>query len=235
MRPPDRTAVNTAPLDVAIYGAGGLGSVVQDILAQGTQYRPVVFLDSDPARHGQELLGMPVRGGLEQLDALRAAGVTRVVVAIGDNITRATLAETLAERGMTLVSAIHPLASISPSARLAPHVIVGPRTTICVHARIGPHCVLSAGAIAEHDNVLGRGVFLHPAVRLAGGVTVADFATIGIGASVIPGRKVGAGAYVEPGAVVIRDVPAEVAVGGVPASSAGSTGSRFVPARVQPA
>ncbi len=215
---------------VVIYGAGGLGGLVQDILEQAERYQPVAFLDSNPARHGKIVAGLPVRGGIEQVHELLRAGIRYAIVAIGDNVTRVALAETLQARGMCLASAVHPLASISPSAVLGEHVIIGPRATICVHARIGPHTVISAGAIAEHDNVLGRGVFLHPAVRLAGTVTVEDFATLGIGAAVIPGRRIGCGALVEPGAVVIHDIPANSAAGGIPALCQRPERSRFVPA-----
>ena len=216
--------------DVVIYGAGGYGGLVQDILLQAGVHRAVAFLDSNPAKRGTSAAGLPVLGGLEQLDQLRRDGLRRIIVAIGDNVTRTSLAEMLQTAGFELVSAIHPLASISSSAELGPHVVIGPRATVCVHARIGAHSVLSAGVIAEHDNVVGCGVFLHPAVRLAGTVSVGDLAVIGIGASVIPGRKVGAGAVVGPGAVVIRDVPPNTAVHGIPACCADGWRSRFVPA-----
>ena len=208
--------------EVIIYGAGGLGCVAQDILQQGGRYRPIAFLDSDRAKWGTVVAGLPVRGGPEQIETVLRARPLGVVVAIGDNMARVAVAQTLRRHGLTLVSAIHPLASISPSAELAEHLIIGPRVTVCIHTCIGPHCVLSAGAIAEHDNVLGQGVFLAPAVRLAGAVTIADFATVGIGACVIPGRRVGRGARVEAGAVVIQDVPARTVVGGVPAAARGS-------------
>jgi len=209
-------------IDVAIYGAGGLGSEVQDILLQGGRYRPVVFLDSDTAKHGTVVAGLPVQGGLERVDELLRAGIRHIVVAIGDNVTRAAYAETLQAHGMELISAIHPLASISPSATLGRHVIIGPRANICVHARLGPHTVVSAGALTEHDNVIGVGAFIGPAVRLAGTVKVEDFATVEIGASVIPGRTVGRGARVKAGSVVIRDVPPNAVVSGVPARVARS-------------
>lgn len=213
--------------DLVIYGAGGLGAQVQDILRQAGQYRPVAYLDSDRTKHGTIIAGLPVQGGLERVDELLRAGVQHVIVAIGDNATRAAHAETLQAHGMNLVSAVHPLASISPSARLADHVVIDARVTICVHARIGRHSILSAGAIAEHDNDVGVGVFLGPAVRLAGGVTVEDLATLEIGASVIPGRRVGRGAHVAAGAVVIRDVPAGARVAGIPAVT-GNLASQFV-------
>lgn len=214
--------------DTLIFGAGGLGRQVLDILQQAGHYRPVCFLDSNPALARTEIGGLPIRGGLEQLEPLRQAGLSRAIVAIGDNITRVALAETLVRLGFELVSAIHPLASRARSAEVGPHAIIGPRATICVHARLGPHVVMGAGAIAEHDNVLGRGVFLGPAVRLAGGVHVGDFARLEIGATVIPGRTIGAGAHVEAGTVVIRDVPPNRLAAGVPAVVAEHARSRFV-------
>ncbi len=214
---------------VIIYGAGGLGDLVQDILQQGSQYRPVAFLDSDPARRGQTHASLPIRGGLEHADALRAEGVRNVIVAVGDNFTRVSLAETLAARGFALASAVHPLASISPSAKLGQHVVIGARATVCVHANICDHAILSAGVIAEHDNVIGKGAFLHAAVRLAGGVTIEEFAMLEIGATVIPGRRVGRAARVRAGAVVIRDVAAGAQELGATASADALAPSRFRP------
>ena len=214
--------------ELAIFGAGGLGCLVHDILLQTKRYRPVAFLDSDPRKHGRTIDGLKVRGGIEQVPALRRTGVTAVIVAIGDGYVRGRLAEQLRQQGMSLVSAIHPLASIAPSARLGDHLIIGARAIVCVHASVGNHCVLLAGSIVEHDNQLGTGVFLHPAVRLAGGVSIGDYANIAIGSCVIPYRKVGREARVEAGAVVIRDVIPGMTVGGAPAVRTGTGTSRFV-------
>jgi sugar O-acyltransferase (sialic acid O-acetyltransferase NeuD family) len=203
---------------IAIFGAGGLGCLVHDILLQIGRFRIVAFLDSDRERHGREIDGLPVLGGMDIVSTLPCSGVEKIVVAIGDNHARVLVAETLRRAGLQLASAIHPLASISPTALLGEHLIIGPRVTVCVHARIGAHCVLSAGAIVEHDNELGTGVFLHPAVRLAGTVKIEDGATVCIGASIIPGRRIGRWSRVEPGSVVIRDVPPDTIVGGAPAT-----------------
>ena len=203
--------------EVVIFGAAGLGRLVLDILLQNDRYRPVAFLDSDPAKHGTTVDGLTVLGGMEQLARLRQDEINSVIVAIGDCHERVKIAESLTQQDMNLVSAIHPLASIAPSADLGRHLIIGARVMICVHAQIANHCVLSAGAIVEHDNRLECGVFLHPAARLAGGVSVGAYGVLGIGSCVIPYRKVGEDARVEPGSVVIRDVLAGMTVGGAPA------------------
>jgi len=216
-------------VDVVIVGAGGLGRAVRDVLVQGRRYRPVAFLDSDPAKKGLQIDGLTVLGDLNCAGELRRGGIRHALVAIGDNRTRVRIARELELLGITLASAIHPLASVALTAAIGPHVIIGPRATICVHARVGAHAVVCAGAIVEHDNVIGTAAFLYPAARLAGGVTVEDYATIGIGACVIPYRRVGRGALVRPGAVVIADVPAGAVVSGVPARVEKPVPSRFIP------
>jgi UDP-perosamine 4-acetyltransferase len=216
-------------VDVVIVGAGGLGRVVRDVLAQSGRYRPVAFLDSDPAKKGLQIDGLTVLGDLSCAAELCQRGVRHAVVAIGDNRTRVRIAQELESSGMRLASAIHPLASVALTASIGPHVVIGPRATICVHARVNAHAVICAGAIVEHDNVIGAGAFLYPAARLAGGVTVEELATIGIGACVIPYRRVGRGALVRPGAVVISDVPAGAVASGVPARVEKPVPSRFVP------
>ncbi|MBK8913412.1 MAG: acetyltransferase [Phycisphaerales bacterium] len=216
--------------EAVIYGAGGLGAVVHDILVQHGRWSVAAFLDSDPQRHGRTHDGLPIFGGMDAVPELLARGVRSAIVAIGSNAVRVSLAAELRALGMTLISAVHPLASVSPLAALGAHVIIGPRVTVCVHGRIGAHAILSAGAIVDHDGVIGEGAFLHPAVRLAGGVRVEPCATIGIGASVIPGRTIGTGATVQPGAVVIHDVPAWDVAEGVPAQSRPRAGGRFIAA-----
>ncbi len=212
--------------DVAIFGCGGLGRMVRDILLRSRR-RPVAFLDSDGAAHGRTIDGLPVLGGVEEAVHLGERGVG-VVVAIGHNRARVSVAEELATAGVPLVGAVHPLASIARSAMLGKHVIIGPRAVICVNACVGEHSILAAGVIADHDVRVGRGCHLHPAARLAGAVQVEDYATIGIGACIIPGRRIGRDATVQPGSVVIRDVRASEHAAGVPARAIPGLYSGFV-------
>ncbi len=212
--------------NVVIFGAGGLGELVHDILRYRTGCHVVGFLDSDTDLCGAKRDGLTVLGGLGDVERLRWKGVTAAVVAIGDNRARVRIAEQLESRGLQLESAIHPLASIARSACVGRHLIIGARVSICVHAHVGDHCVISTGAIVEHDNQIGSGVFLHPAVRLAGGVSVGASATLGIGVTVIPGVSLGRGVRVAPGSIVLHDVSDGTTVGGVPAQSRSETLAR---------
>ncbi|MCG3129022.1 MAG: UDP-N-acetylbacillosamine N-acetyltransferase [Phycisphaerae bacterium] len=212
----------------AVYGSGGLGQVVRDILQSAHPGCRVSFFDSDSARHGTRVGGVRIVGGFEALVAV-IEHFDGVVVAIGDNRQRLAMARRLSAAGVRLVSAIHPSASIAATAALEPHVVIGPRATLCVGARMASHAILSAGCVVDHDGVVGEAAHIHAAARLAGGVELGAGVTVGVGACIIQYKRIGDEAVVQPGAVVIRDVGAGEVVGGVPAEGVVAHGSRFVP------
>ena len=68
---------------VAIYGAGDGGELaLRELLNNGALgLRPFCFLDDDPLKHGERIHGVPVLGGLDQLESLAVQGVRRVLIA----------------------------------------------------------------------------------------------------------------------------------------------------------
>jgi UDP-GlcNAc:undecaprenyl-phosphate GlcNAc-1-phosphate transferase len=68
---------------VAIYGAGRRGQLlVREMLANPSlERKPVAFVDDNQARHAQRILGVPVRGSLDDLDRiLRTLKVDEVLL-----------------------------------------------------------------------------------------------------------------------------------------------------------
>ena len=87
--------------------------------------------------------------------------------------------------------------------------------------RIGPRCVVGYGAHVGHDCQLGPRVHLEPLAALAGHVVVDEGAEIGALAGVHQFVRIGRMALVEPHAMVGKDVPPFVRVGGNPAGFRG--------------
>lgn len=204
-------------MELVIFGAGGHGRVVLDILQQAKQHKPVGFIDSNLKLRGRRVDGLPVLGDLDALPDLHARGIRAAVVAIGDNGVRRAMAEALHENGFEVLSAIHPSAQLAGNASIGRGVVIAAGALVCAHCQIGDYTILNTGCIVDHESMIGTAVHICPGVRLAGHVTVESGAFIGIGATVVQNVRVGFESVVGAGAVVTRDVAPMTTVVGVPA------------------
>jgi sugar O-acyltransferase (sialic acid O-acetyltransferase NeuD family) len=204
--------------DVVIYGAGGMGQEVADLVcalaAAGAGWRLIGYLDDDPVLHGREILGFPVLGGAAWLSGRSVA----VSVAVGSPARRRQLCRALSS--VTVVSApslVHPSAYVGKMSDLGEGTIVGARAVLTVDVKVGAFCIVNVGATVSHNSRLGDFATIAPGTHLAGHVHVGEGAEIGIGSSVLQGCSIEEWSIVGAGAVVIDDVGANTTVVGCPA------------------
>jgi acetyltransferase EpsM len=167
------------PRRVLIVGAGTLGRTVADILLTGGANARLVavgYVDSDSARTGEMILGLPVFGTLDQLPAIPHDGL---VVAVSDNTARGQVTRDLQAAKAHLVSVRHPFSSIAHD----------------VH--IGSGTVVSAGAVVGPGARIGSGVVLGMNVCIEAGATIGDFASLSAGVVVASGARISDHALIE--------------------------------------
>lgn len=204
-------------------GAGGHAKVLIELL-RGRGWEIVGLTDTDAARWGGLVLGVPVLGGDEELTRLGAGGrrsFDAAFVAVGtprgDTGPRRRAWDLLRRHGFEVIGGVHPTAVISPSATLGPGAQILAGAIVQADARVGANVLVNDGVIVEHDDVIGDHAHLASGARLAGGVTIGEGAHVGLGAVVREGTRVGRNAIVGAGAVVLTDVPDGAVVVGVPA------------------
>jgi sugar O-acyltransferase (sialic acid O-acetyltransferase NeuD family) len=204
---------------VIIVGAGAQAKYTLETFAHQESTDVVGIIDILENREiwGKEMYGVKVLGGLSVLFDLAEEDVSHAIVCCGDNPQKESLTHTLTELGFDLVNVIHPHAIIAQTARLGKGIIINASAIIQPFAQIGNGVMIHAGVIIEHDNVIEDYVNIAPGVKLAGWVKVKTGAYIYTGASVIPGVTIGRNAVVGAGAVVLKDVPDNMVVAGVPA------------------
>lgn len=198
------------PRDLIIFGGGGQGKTLIDLVRTLGCYRMVGIVD-DGLAVGMDILGLPVLGGTTILPELRERGVNLALNAVGGigNVdVRLKVFDILQQAGFAFPTVIHPTALIEPSAVIEDGVQVLPLTYIGSAARIGFGTLINSHVIISHDCIIGRVVNLSPGAMLAGGVRVEDYAQIGMGATVNLNLTVGARARIGNGATVKSDVPA---------------------------
>jgi acetyltransferase EpsM len=197
------------PTAIFVYGGGGHGKAVIELLRALRSYRVMAVID-DGIPAGGAILGTPLLGGVESLADLYAQGVRLAVNAvggIGNLAIRIQIFNRLAQAGFACPAIVHPTAYIEPSANLSAGVQVFPHAYIGSEARLGFGCIVNTGAIVSHDCTLGDYVNISPGAILAGEVQVGSGALIGMGATINLRASIGAGVRIGNGATVKSDVP----------------------------
>ena len=202
---------------IVVFGAGRHAKVVLDVLELTGRYAVVGLLDNSRELYGTIRWGQKVLGGRDQFSALLSKGITRLIVALGDNRDRQSVYEDAVKAGFEPVPAIHPSAQLGKGVVIGPGSLLVAGTVVNVDAQIGANVIVNTGATVDHDCRVGAHAHISPGAHLAGNVAVGELAHIGIGAVVLPNLTIGRACIVGAGAVVLEDIADGVVVAGNPA------------------
>ncbi|MCF2506528.1 acetyltransferase [Dyadobacter sp. CY107] len=190
-----------------IYGAGGHAKVIISLLMDSGASVKAIF-DDNPAK--RIFKGITVIGsydpGLHMNEAL--------ILAIGDNATRAQLA---AKIGHRFANVFHHSSLINRNAHFGLGNVVLHRAVIQTDTIIGNHCIVNTGAIVEHECKISDFVHIAPGSVLCGNVTVGECALIGAGSVVVPNVVIGKNCLIGAGSVVTKNIPDGAIIRGNPA------------------
>jgi sugar O-acyltransferase (sialic acid O-acetyltransferase NeuD family) len=211
---------------VIVVGAGSLGREVLGWIPScqgfGSDWSFAGFLNegSDSLRergYEEPILGTP--------EAYVPQPEDRLVIAVAEPRDRLRLAGMLEGRGAHFATLIH------NSVILSRHVVIGagsilcPRVVVSCDANIGQHVIVNLQSTVGHDTVVGDGCTLSAHCDITGGVKLGRGVFLGSHANVLPGVEVGDFARLGAGSAILRNVPAETTVVGVPAKKLVFTGS----------
>ncbi len=201
-----------------LLGAGGHARVLLDLLAVcGAQVAGLY--DQNPALHGQQMLGAPIKGfddAVLELDP-KSVWLINAIGSAGPVVLRKKIFERFRDAGFEFPTLVHPAACVSRFAVLEPGAQVHAGAIIGAQATIGANTIVNTRAVVEHDCAIAPHVHLAPGVTLSGAVRVGSASHVGTGATVVQGITIGASCLVAAGAVVTVNVADGLSVMGVPA------------------
>jgi sugar O-acyltransferase (sialic acid O-acetyltransferase NeuD family) len=201
---------------IFVYGAGGHGKVVADILLAGI-CDVTGFIDDDETLAGSTVMGLPVLGGENQLRTAADGGNVGIALGVGDNQMRQKLFARCQSWRVEVIDAIHPSAAVSKSSNLKQGTVVMAGAVINPCALIGLGVIINSGAVIEHDVVVGDFAHVSPNAVMGGESELGPFSHLGLGAVVLPRVAVGSRSVIGAGAVVTHNLPDNIVAVGVPA------------------
>jgi sugar O-acyltransferase (sialic acid O-acetyltransferase NeuD family) len=202
---------------VFVYGAGGHGKVVADILISEGEIGFAGFIDDREELLGTKVMGFPVLGNAEWLREQASRSRLALALGTGENGVRQVLMTRCSEWGIEVLTLVHPAATVARSASLGEGTVVMAGARVNPEANVGAGVIVNTGAVVEHDARIGDFAHVAPNAAMGGASRLGTFSHLGLGAAVLEGVTIGRHTIVGAGAVVVRDLPDHVVAIGVPA------------------
>lgn len=200
--------------NLILIGASGIAleiiDAVEAINAVGPAWNIIGILDDDPARQGELFYrGIEIIGSSQE--AGRHIGTDTYFLISFCSVRNFMLRPAYAERliqtypDIRFATVIHPLAWISPTARIGSGVFLAPHIVVDAHACIGNHCIGLFGSVISRRVTIGDFGFVSAGVNIMGSVQVGVCCFLGVRTTII--CDVGKQVLVNAGALVSRPVP----------------------------
>jgi sugar O-acyltransferase (sialic acid O-acetyltransferase NeuD family) len=204
-------------MNLLIVGAGGHTRSCIDVIHASNRFT-IQGLIGLGDQVGQTVLGYKVIGSDNDL-ALFRSDCEFAFIGIGQIKTasvRQNIFSNLRDLGYTFPTFVSSRAYVSPFASLSAGTIVMPGGIIGPGAKVGENCIINSQALIEHDAVVGDHCHISTGARINGRVTIDGGSFIGSGSILREGVKVGKNSLVGAGQTVLKDVPANSIVKGLP-------------------
>lgn len=205
--------------DIVVIGSSGHAKVVIDAVCREGRYQIVGLLDRYRSI-GEKTSGHRVLGAEDDLPVIASRlGLQGVLIAIGDNAARATVATHVRAicPQLPFVTAIHPRASVGADVVIAEGTVVMAGAVVNTGASVGRFCILNTNCSLDHDSVLDDYASLAPNVATGGRCRIGKGAAIGMGTVIVQGVTVGEHTVIGAASLVMRDVESLVVAYGTPA------------------
>jgi sugar O-acyltransferase (sialic acid O-acetyltransferase NeuD family) len=189
---------------------GGLGAVqVLDSLCRIEHQRASAIVDDNPDLVSKTLLGVPILGGQEAIEALFKKNLfDAAVVSVSTSITfRQRVDHMLRQLNIPMANII------DPSARVQRNAVLGVGNVILAYCHIGACTSIGNGNFfspyvdVEHHCSVGDFCTFGPGVMMSSLVKIGARVKFGTGIFIEPKLVVGSDSIIGSGAILTRDIP----------------------------
>lgn len=196
-------------MQVVIFGSGGHGRTLSEILARSESFSLTAFVESTSyfqrEGHAREVLGIPIIPE----DEFFVSGLRNVVIGVGQvrsHSIRANIFSTCLDAGLEFPVVAASSSFVSQSAYLSSGVQVLHNAFIGPGVTVGNASILNNYSQVEHGTKVGNFCHISTGVIINGDVTIGDGVFIGSGSVVRNGVSIAPGTFVPMCSIVSRDI-----------------------------
>ena len=202
--------------NIVIIGAGGFGREVY-LWAKDSfdfiKYQIKGFLSNNKS----DLDNYDIKVGIiGDPDYYEIKENDRFLFAIGNIEAKKRLVTKLKNKVAKFLTLIHPTAIVEDTVKIYEGVIICPFCLVSDNVRLDDFVMMNAYSSCGHDAKIGKYCILSSYTAIAGFAVLEDEVFLGLHATIIPGKRVGYKSKVSANSVVMRDVPPNKMVFGVP-------------------
>ena len=202
-------------MNIAIYGSGGAGKEVYDLLQETPEERArfdeILFID-DKEESGEYWHCR--RFPFEEFRTVMSPEEAKIVIAVGEPKAREDLYNRVKEAGYSLATLVHRLAFVSESAELGEGVVLQDGVRVSPETVMGANTFVNHRSMIGHNCVIGKHCQISANVMIAGCVEIGDTVFAGVSSCIRDHTKVGEHTILSMGSVVLKDVrPYKIVLG----------------------
>ncbi|MBY8962430.1 acetyltransferase [Flavobacterium sp. D11R37] len=192
-----------------IIGAGGHAAEIDEYLAHAnmlsgtSKYSVCGFIDDNAAGYNTYAFSAPYLGTIKDhvID-----NSSFYIMGIANLAFRKAITEDFLAKGAVFKTFIHPLAYVSPSARIGEGVVIAPYVNVGPNVVVGNYTLINSRASMGHDTRIGNYNFISPNVCFSGFTTIGDENLFGINSASIPKITIGSRNKIAAGMIIERDI-----------------------------
>lgn len=204
---------------IVLFGAGGLGKEVANMIREINKWHPTYDLlgfivEEKYFKPNTYVNELPIIGDeqwlLQNKDVLCCC-------TIADVQQKARIQNALSNQGIKFETIKDVTAYVAPYSSVDDGCIFYPYVMVSSNVVIGKGVLLNSYVTVGHDTSIGEYSTVQPSTGISGNVKIGEKVSIGGHAFIVPGKKIGDRAVVAAGSIVFSNVKANTTVLGNPA------------------
>ncbi|WP_426350464.1 acetyltransferase [Alloiococcus sp. CFN-8] len=205
--------------EIIIIGAGGFARevawLIEEINKITHEWKLLGYIEEYKDNIGKNLNGYEVLGDFNWIKENNCNNLY-YVCGVADPTLKERFVLKAEELGLKAAVLIHPNVQISNYNNIEEGVIICSGCIITVNIHIKRHVIVNIDSTIGHDAVIEEYSTILPSVNISGNVVLGTKCLVGTSSAIIEKVSIGDNVTIGAGSVVVRDIPSNCVVVGVP-------------------